>query len=504
MDAVKQWTPPKAVRDFRYHITDIAAQRFRERVDDAIRTPSDHDTALQLDAKIQHAYDTKNVNDIVDASCPSEVTKIAQITLRPGVENYVVLRMVRPNSYPAPHTVGGPAGAALGAIDLVPIDLGQQRFANGHWKVAFRQLEGPLTKLLRERPFEGRITEPAKQTFAEFANAPPFPTSVLAVSDHVTQQGTTMDAQMTTRKPDFTSLNEQVARSGPQPVKTVHVKTHESGRRTYTDDYAMKMAKEWGKSGMTRTAFAEKHDIDSAVLCRWVIKYKVKPSVPVASSPKREYMVGNQNAVGGNKGHTDDIRRFMADGKPHSIQEVAKAIGYDDHNCGITMSRIYQQGELSRPEKGIYQATKWLRKVDGGVAPLSTTQPTHATSTTDQRREFARKQFSLNPDITDAEINNILRDRFGESIMRKELTKMRREANGKRPAAAPANTKKAHAASSDIHQLAQRFADAMQAEKQLAQRLVELKSETHQCEMDLKEARETSTALLKQMQQAHG
>lgn len=317
-----------------------------------------------------------------------------------------------------------------------------------------------------------------------------------------------MDATTMNRK--YNSLLELGDRIGPHAT-TSHVKEYDSGRKAYTEEYARNMAKEWSKGGLTRREFAEQHDIDKSTFARWVIKYKVRQSTQARATQRHA-------AKNKSTGATARIRAFMSDGKPHSITEVSKAAAYDAHNTGITLARMVAQGELIRPnpkvKDGVYQAN--VRALKAPVATSSNVVPEFSKASkkrdsVEERRQFALQQFRMNPNMKltgKDSVESVLRDRFGMALKRSDLVDIckqaQRAAGARRHASRSAPRARNTEPASDIHTLAARFADAMQSEKQLALRLAELETEIADTKDALKTARETSTALLKQMQAAHG
>lgn len=135
---------PRLNREFRFHISIHAVERFRERAEDELRSCTDRDLALILDERVWAAISSDRATDVIDKGQPDENTKIVAIQMRVGQDMHVIMRVARPNGYPPLKTVGGPAGAALAAITVVTNEMAKRNYASGFWFVANRPGAGGL------------------------------------------------------------------------------------------------------------------------------------------------------------------------------------------------------------------------------------------------------------------------------------------------------------------------------------------------------------------------
>lgn len=185
----KMWAPPKETRDFHYHITDVAVRRFRERVDAELKNLSERDLALVLDKRIFRAFELKREQAILVDGRSDQGALIAVVHVREGLECYAQLRMYRPNAYPPLRIEGGPAGAGLACINLLPLEAGSENFARGIWKPS-------LNRPFAEKSAAEKIQELVNNTIVP----PRISTPGAPKAEPTTPGDVTMDAD-TSRKP---------------------------------------------------------------------------------------------------------------------------------------------------------------------------------------------------------------------------------------------------------------------------------------------------------------
>lgn len=150
----RPWKLPPEIKSFRYHISDLAVRKFRERCSNEHSGKSDHDVAMLIDQRIFEAIMDKRVTDVVDADFPDQDTKVVSITIRGGIghdqpiKNYAVMRTYKPNGYPSLRCVAGPGGIAPAVITLVTEDMGARNFSDNRWAFVNRPLATKLADIV--------------------------------------------------------------------------------------------------------------------------------------------------------------------------------------------------------------------------------------------------------------------------------------------------------------------------------------------------------------------
>lgn len=126
---------PKDSREFHYHVTDHALERFRERVDEERRALPDRSLGLLLDERLWDAYQAKKFVEVVDRDRPTERTWIFEIEARSSRKNFVVMRRYHPGARPALPIMNGTIGCSLAAITVLTSEMAAANYANGLWRV---------------------------------------------------------------------------------------------------------------------------------------------------------------------------------------------------------------------------------------------------------------------------------------------------------------------------------------------------------------------------------
>ena len=145
------WKPPETSREFHFHISKHAVERFRERVDEEHCSSSNRDLAMLLDQRLWDALRSSPPHSevIEDSEAPDEVTHLVRIESRTGVNQFVVMRKMRLSQYPRMPMIAGPTGAALCAITLLTADMATNNFNNGKWRRPVKPLTQPLAEKLQ-------------------------------------------------------------------------------------------------------------------------------------------------------------------------------------------------------------------------------------------------------------------------------------------------------------------------------------------------------------------
>lgn len=150
-----QFKPPPITREFRYWIREGAVDRFRELAEEENRPLNDLELARVLDERIHGALLGKQFEVVIDKEAPGEDTTLVTIQARNKFKQslLVVMRMIRPNSFPRPpRCIGTPGTAALGAITVLSYGSAQHNFQHGKWHRPTRPLEGKLTNVRSAPP----------------------------------------------------------------------------------------------------------------------------------------------------------------------------------------------------------------------------------------------------------------------------------------------------------------------------------------------------------------